>query len=195
MQCKNQNRVLLFRTENQLPCLRPTPQFAGGVGSYMWYVNKCGTLCRDHHPFHVPRNQTHVPWTIVKEYVRFHLGNPHLQYNILPHNLSSVPRMFMKCLTLVADNYRGRGICVFFYLYNWLFQATSQWEFLWSLDLTCQLFLITCNSITWDHFSMPCLSETQLYRHQTRFRDSTPARRKKSLHFPNRRFHNSNPAK
>nr|XP_014350039.1 PREDICTED: uncharacterized protein LOC106705353 [Latimeria chalumnae] len=55
-----------------------------------------------------------------KQFLRFTVGVHYFQYWVLPFDLASAPRVFTKCLAVVAAHLRQQGVFVYPYLDDWL---------------------------------------------------------------------------
>lgn len=61
-----------------------------------------------------------------RKYLRFAVDNAHYQYKALPFGLSSSPRVFTKCMVVIAAHLRFQEIKVFQYIDNWLLLVRSK---------------------------------------------------------------------
>lgn len=61
-----------------------------------------------------------------RRYLRFVVNYQHYQFTVLPFGLSTAPRVFTKCMAVVAAALRRRRIHVYPYLNDWLVRRTSQ---------------------------------------------------------------------
>ncbi|CAM5073301.1 unnamed protein product [Natator depressus] len=59
-------------------------------------------------------------------FLHFVVGQNHYQFMVLPFGLSTAPRVFTKCMPVVAAYLRRRGAQIFPYLDDWLVKGTSQ---------------------------------------------------------------------
>lgn len=72
--------------------------------------------------FHISIHPSH------HKFLRFVIGDHHFQYIALPFGLSVSPRVFSKCVVVIAAHLRLRGIRIFQYLVNWLLIAPSEFS-------------------------------------------------------------------
>lgn len=70
--------------------------------------------------FHVPITPRH------RKFLHFMVGTKHYQYKVLPFGLKSAPRVFTKCMAVVAAVLRLQGLFVYPYLDDWLLKGSSQ---------------------------------------------------------------------
>lgn len=54
------------------------------------------------------------------------VGQRHYQFTALTFGLSSAPRIFTKCMAVVAVHLRHRGIQIYPYLDDWLIKGQSR---------------------------------------------------------------------
>ena len=60
-----------------------------------------------------------------QQFLRFAIGNRSYQFQVLPFGLSTAPRVFTKCMAVVAAHFRTRGIQIHPYIDDWLVVADS----------------------------------------------------------------------
>lgn len=61
-----------------------------------------------------------------RRFLRFVIGGLHYQYVVLLFGLSTSPRVFSKCVIVIATHLRLQGIRIFQYLDDWLLVAPSE---------------------------------------------------------------------
>lgn len=70
---------------------------------------------------------THIPiHPVYRRYLRFVVSDQHYQFKVLSFGVTTAPRVFDKCLAVLAAHLRRSGIHVFPYLDNWLLKSTTQ---------------------------------------------------------------------
>ncbi|KAG6936528.1 ORF V, partial [Chelydra serpentina] len=60
-----------------------------------------------------------------RHFLRFVVNQQHFQFTVLPFGLSTAPRVFTKCMAVVAASLCQRRNQVFPYLDDWLFRSSS----------------------------------------------------------------------
>ncbi|KAG6932460.1 hypothetical protein G0U57_021497, partial [Chelydra serpentina] len=60
-----------------------------------------------------------------RRFLRFVVGQRHFQFTVLPFGLSTAPRVFTKCMAVVAAALRRQSVQVFPYLNDWLIRGNS----------------------------------------------------------------------
>lgn len=70
--------------------------------------------------FHIPTHPAH------RKYLRFVVARQHYQFKVPPFGFTTAPRVFTKCLVVVAAHLRRQHIHVFPYLDDWHIKASSQ---------------------------------------------------------------------
>ncbi|KAG6921640.1 hypothetical protein G0U57_006119, partial [Chelydra serpentina] len=75
-----------------------------------------------------------------RHFLRFLVGQDHYQFTVLPFGLSTAPRVFTKCMAVVAAFLRRRGVQLFPYLDDWLLKGNSRLQ----VRNHLQLLLTTC---------------------------------------------------
>ncbi|KAJ1121781.1 hypothetical protein NDU88_000300 [Pleurodeles waltl] len=69
--------------------------------------------------FHIPIAPKH------QKFLRFRVALQHYQFRVLPFGLKSAPRVFSKCMAVVAAHLRRQRIYIYPYLDDWLLKASS----------------------------------------------------------------------
>ncbi|KAM7137483.1 uncharacterized protein RBU57_016951 [Macrochelys suwanniensis] len=78
-----------------------------------------------------------------RRFLRFLVGPDHYQFTVLPFGLSTAPRVFTKCMAVVAAYLRRRGVQIFPYLDDWLLKGSSRSQ----VQDHLELFLSTCANL------------------------------------------------
>lgn len=115
-------------------------------------------------------------------YLRFVMAGTHLQFTVLPFGLSAAPRVFTKCMAVMAAFLRRQGIQVFPYLDDWLIKGRSRGQVETQVSFIRQTFLdlgLLLNK------AKSTLSPTQQIEFIGAVLDSTHAR----AYLPESRFH------
>lgn len=82
----------------------------------MWYWYEALSLTDAY--FHIAITPAYI------KYLQFCVGADCFQFLVLPFGLSTVPRVFTKCLLVVAAYLRHKGILIYPYVDDWLLQAS-----------------------------------------------------------------------
>ncbi|KAG6937227.1 hypothetical protein G0U57_010216, partial [Chelydra serpentina] len=75
-----------------------------------------------------------------RRFLRFVVGHRHFQFTVLPFGLSMAPRVFTKCMAVVAAALRRQRVQVFPYLDDWLIRGNSSSQVLSHIRTTMGMF-------------------------------------------------------
>ncbi|KAG6928074.1 ORF 3, partial [Chelydra serpentina] len=78
-----------------------------------------------------------------KRFLRFLVGQDHYQFTVLPFGLSTAPRVFTKCMAVVAAYLKRQGVQIFPYLDDWLLKGSLRSQ----VQDHLELLLATCANL------------------------------------------------